>query len=324
MAIVASVTGLLPAVANAQELGDQRSGTSAATFLKIGVDPRGVAMGSAFVSEAVGVAAVAWNPAALATLREPELMFAYVQWPGDIDYSYFAAGRYWDRVGGNVALQMGYLGVVMEETTESSPLGTGRNFGVRDWFVGISFSRQFTDRLSFGITGRFVRESLGTEVGGPTVTNGLLDAGTLYYMDFLDLKLAFSLQHFGPEFSPSGSYLSPINGERTEYEAFAPPTVFRLGISGAIYRDGPYELRSSLEMNHFSDAAETVRAGTELGYDDTFFIRAGYDASADTMKFSAGAGFHTRFGYNEGDFDYAYSDGGPLGDVHRFAIRIQL
>jgi hypothetical protein len=100
--------------------------------------------------------------------------------------------------------------------------------------------------------------------------------------------------------------------------------VFRLGVSGSLYRSGPYQLRSSLEMNHFSDAAETVRGGAEMGYDGTFFLRAGYDANADTMKFSAGVGFHTRFGFNEGDFDYAYSDGGPLGDVHRFAIRIQL
>lgn len=305
-------------------LGEQRAGTSSGTFLKIPVDPRGTALGGAFIAGAEGVTALSWNPAGLTRLRDPELMFSYVRWPGDIDYTYFAAATYWGRVGGTVGLQLGYLGTVMQETTEEYPNGTGRNFGVRDWYIGVSAARQFTDQLSFGVTARLVGENLGTEVGGPSSYNVLADFGTLYYLPFFDARLAFALQHFGAEFTPSGTYESQVTGEETSYESFAPPTVFRLGLNVTLLREGPYALRSFSELNHFSDAAETIKFGGELELDGTLFLRSGYDLSADTMKFNAGVGFHTRFGFNTGDFDYSYSDGGPLGDVHRLAIRITL
>lgn len=314
-----------PATGRAEtRLGEQRAGTSSGAFLKIPVDPRGAALGGAFVAGVEGVAALTWNPAALTSLRSPELMFSYVRWPGDIDYTYFAAATYWGRVNGTVGVQMGYLGTVMDETTEEYPQGTGRNFGVRDWYVAASYARQFTDQLSFGATLRFVGEDLGTEVGGPSSYNVLGDLGTLYFLPFFDARLAFSLQHFGPEFTPSGSYESAVTGEETSYQSFAPPTVFRLGLSLKLLDRGPYALRSHTELNHFADAAETIKFGGELELDHTLYLRTGYDLSADTMKFSAGAGFHTRFGFNTGDFDYAFTDGGPLGAVHRLAIRITL
>lgn len=314
-----------PSAARADtKLGDERAGTSAGTFLKIPTDPRGAALGGAFVAGAEGVAALSWNPAGLASLAEPELMFSVTQWPADIDLSYFGAAMYVGRVNGYVGVQVGYLGSVMEETTEEQPAGTGRNFGVRNWYVAVSYARRFTDQLSFGITGRFVREELGTEVGGPSMSNGLVDAGTLYDLRALNMRIAFTIQHFGPEFRPSGSFVSQISGEETTYRAFAPPTVFRLGVSTVLLDRGRSSFRASSEMNHFADAAETIKLGGEYAYDGTFFLRAGYDANADALKFSAGAGFHTRFGFSTGDFDYAFTDAGPLGDVHRFAIRLAL
>ena len=166
--------------------------------------------------------------------------------------------------------------------------------------------------------------NLGTEIGGPSTYNALADIGTLYFLPFLDARLAFTLQHFGPEFTPSGSYTSQVTGEPTSYQSFAPPTVFRLGLSAVVFDGGAYVLRSHSELNHYADAAETLKFGGELELDRMLFLRAGYDLSADTMKFNAGAGFRTRFGFNTGDLDYSYSDGGPLGDVHRLAIRITI
>ncbi len=318
MAVLSCLAGPVSAI------GDQRSGTSSGTFLKIAADPRGAAMGNAVVADAPGITALVWNPASLTTLGTMQLMASYTRWPGEIDYSYAALASYVGRFSGTVGLQIGHLGVVMEETTEANPTGTGENFGVRDWFLAGTYARRFTDRLSFGLTARLVREELGTEIGGPSSTNVLFDFGTLYYMDFLDLKLAFALQHFGPEFQPSGEYVSAATGAETSYEPFAPPTTFRLGVSGPIHRTEHTLIRGNVEMNHFSDADETLRVGTEFGFDDMFFVRAGYDIAADAMKFSAGAGFHTRFGFSTGDADYAFTDAGPLGVVHRVAIRIDL
>ncbi len=50
-----------------------------------------------------------------------------------------------------------------------------------------------------------MREELATEIGGPVADVVLFDLGTLYYLGRSELTLAFSLQHFGPEFKPSGT-----------------------------------------------------------------------------------------------------------------------
>ena len=42
-----------------------KSGTTAAQFLKIGIGPRAIAMGSAFTATANDLTAIYWNPAGL-------------------------------------------------------------------------------------------------------------------------------------------------------------------------------------------------------------------------------------------------------------------
>jgi hypothetical protein len=321
--LLAAGCAVAPALAQ-ERLGEQRAGTSAGTFLKISVDPRGAAMGGAAIALAEGIASLSWNPAGLTTLEDPELMFAYVRWPGDIDYTYFAAGSYSTPARGTLGVQMGYLGTIMEETTERNPYGTGRSFGFRDWFLGISYARRFTDRLSFGITGRFVREDLATEIGGPSVNNWLIDAGTRYLIDFLDTRLAFAIQSFGPEFAPGGSYVSQVTGEPTDYQTFAPPSTFKLGLSSQPLSRENMKVRTAAELNHFSDSAETLRFGAEISLQDQLHLRTGYDMNADAMRFTAGVGVDTRFGLNAGHVDYAYTDAGSLGEVHRLAIRLTI
>jgi hypothetical protein len=41
------------------------------------------------------------------------------------------------------------------------------------------------------------------------------------------------------------------------------------------------------------------------------------------MKFSAGTGFSGEFGDFRGSLDYAYTDGGPLGAVHRLSLGLR-
>ena len=54
------------------------------------------------------------------------------------------------------------------------------------------------------------------------------------------------------------------------------------------------------------------------------FLRAGYRLNYDAGALSLGAGLHTALMGVEGRIDYAYSEHGDLGDVHRFAFGISL
>src|SRR5437867_5528229 len=71
-------------------LGEQRAGTSSATFLKIGVGARATGLGEAFVAVANDPSAVYWNPAGLASVLHQEVLFSHVSWPADVSYEHVA------------------------------------------------------------------------------------------------------------------------------------------------------------------------------------------------------------------------------------------
>ena len=64
-------------------------------------------------------------------------------------------------------------------------------------------------------------------------------------------------------------------------------------------------------------AAGSIRATLINAGNPTVFIRA------DALKLSAGAGFSGDVGSLRGQFDYAYTDGGFLGAVHRVSLGVR-
>ncbi len=82
--LVGSIFLTLPAAAQTS-LGEQRVGTASGTFLKIGVDARGAALGGSYVALVDGALAPFYNPAGLAMMATREFSFGFVRWPADID-----------------------------------------------------------------------------------------------------------------------------------------------------------------------------------------------------------------------------------------------
>src|SRR5512142_3359573 len=68
----------LPTLASAALISG--TGTTAATFLKIGLGPRAVALGESYAGVADDVSAVYWNPAGLAELDGPEFTAMHTFW----------------------------------------------------------------------------------------------------------------------------------------------------------------------------------------------------------------------------------------------------
>src|SRR5207249_101809 len=77
------------------------------------------------------------------------------------------------RFGGSFAFQFGALATTLDETSEFQPFGTGRSFTYSDVVAGMAYARRWTDKLLVGFGLKYVREDLGSEVGGP-VTNAAL------------------------------------------------------------------------------------------------------------------------------------------------------
>jgi len=322
----AIVVGLLtaPGAARAQgSLGGQRAGTSSATFLRIGVGARAVGMGETFVAVANDPSAIYWNPAGLASLQRRELAISHVQWPADVTYDHLTFILPSRRLGGSVALQFGVLGTDIDETSELEPFGTGRTFSYSDLVAGLAYSRRWTDKLLVGTGVKFVREDLGSEVGGPTTQAMLFDVGSIYYLGLGSVRIATSLTNFGAALKPSGTYTSPFDGSTAQYDGFDPPLMFRYGVAFEPIENDTQRLTTAFEVNQPADNEQLVKAGAEWLLRNTLALRAGYNFRADALKFSAGAGFTGEMGTFRGALDYAYTDGGPLGAVHRVSLGVR-
>jgi long-subunit fatty acid transport protein len=313
-----------PAEARAQfTLGEQRAGTSSATFLKIGVGARAVGLGESFVAVANDPSAVFWNPAGLASLQRQEILFSHVGWPGDVNYEHVAWALPVHVLGGSLGFQLGSLTTTLDETSELRPFGTGHQFVYSDFVLGGAYARRWTDKLLVGAGLKFVREDLGSEVGGPTVSAVLMDIGSIYYLGLGSVRIATSLSNFGPSLTPSGRYTSPYTGEVRSYDSFDPPTVFRYGFAFEPVENTAQRLTYSLEVNQPADNQQLFKSGFEWAWQNHVALRSGYNFSASEMKFSAGAGLYTTVGFTRATVDYAFTDGGALGSVHRLSMGLR-
>ena len=319
------VLGVLAAgPAHAQfNLGEQRTGTSSGTFLKIGVGARAVGLGESFVAVANDPSAIYWNPAGLASVQRQEIEFSHVAWPGDINYEHIAWVVPAPHLGGSLAFQFGVLSTQLDETSELRPFGTGRSFNYYDMVAGAAYARRWTDKLLVGAGIKFVREDLGSQVEGPTTNAVLFDLGSIYYLGYGSVRIATSLTNFGPQLTPSGSYVSPYTGEVRSYDGFDPPLMFRYGLAFEPLENATQRLTTSLEFNQPADNRQLMKAGLEWTWKRRLALRTGYSFNADQLKFSAGAGLYASIGQTQATVDYAYTEGGELGAINRLSLGLR-
>ncbi|MCA9728717.1 MAG: PorV/PorQ family protein [Candidatus Eisenbacteria bacterium] len=320
MLVMAS--GLISGSAFAQtQLGGQRVATSSGTFLKIGIDARGAALGGAYNTLVEGAAATFYNPAGIIGRNGlPNAHFSYAAWPAGIDIGEVSFARPFDPLGGQIAVGFAFLGTDFEETTEFYPTGTGRTLSYSDFLASVSFARLFTDRLTIGVSAKYLREDMGSNIGGPVTTGLLFDAGTIYEMGYRNGRLAITLMHFGPDLSPNGTYTSHVTDSEVSYSTFSPPTLFQLGFSIDAYAQGPHRVNLATQVVHPADQNETLRAAGEYWLQDSYALRAGYDFAADELAFSAGLGLRLHLLDRDGTLDYSFTEGGNLSAVHRWSL----
>jgi hypothetical protein len=310
----------------AQELGEQRVATSMLTFLKIGVGARAVAMGESFTPVADDATTMFWNPAGLALLSERRLHFSHTGWPAEIDYETVFFTTPVSFLDGGIGLQISSLRTELDFTTEEEPLPNGRTFGFSDLAVGIGFARQLSDRLAFGFNIKYVREDLGSEVGGSVVNSWAADVGTLFRLPYRKFRMTMAWTNIGPDFQPSGGFESQPPDEATRdvrYQSFSPASVFAFGAALEPLQGAHYRLLTSVQFDHPADTRELLKGGAELWLDEIVALRAGYSPRAEEMKFSAGFGLRGSLGGRALRFDYAYTDGNALGRIDRFSLELE-
>lgn len=323
-ALAAFALAAVPGRADAQaSLGGQRAGTSSGTFLRIGVGARAVGLGETFVAVANDPSAIYWNPAGLASMQRREFAASHVDWPAEVDFDHVTLVMPWRKLGGSVAFQVGVLSAEMQETTELQPFGTGRTFTYSDFVAGVAYARRWTDKLLVGVGAKYLHEDLGSQVGGPKLSAVLYDMGSIFYLGLGSVRIATSLSNFGSALKPEGRWTSPVTGEVREYDGFDPPLMFRYGVAFEPVETPQQRVTTAFEVNQPADNEQLVKAGVEWSWRRTFALRSGYNFRSDELKYSGGAGFAGTVRGMRGTVDYAFTDGGYLGAIHRMTLGVQ-
>src|SRR5690606_23192726 len=194
-----------------------KAGSAGLQFLKIGVGARETALGEAVSAVVQDANSVFWNPAGLAYIEKREMIVTHNQWL--VDSRHNAAVIAYPLGEFAIALSAVQLSInEFEETTAIQPDGTGRMVKAGDLMIGLSAARRFTDRLAIGLQIKYVQEKLDEY----SIDNILFDIGTIYYTGFRQLKLGFSLQHFGPD-------MKLVNQD------FRTPLLFRVSAADEIF-----------------------------------------------------------------------------------------
>jgi Type IX secretion system protein PorV len=303
-------------------LGGQRVGTSAAQFLKIGVGPRAEAMGQAYVAIANDAEALYYNPAGISQFEKNEIFFSNVQWVVDIQLEYLGLVYHLNDVN-TIGLALTYLHTEeMEETTELFPYGTGNYFRYADALIGLSYARNMTDKFSFGISVKYMHETLAELTMGAL----LFDLGTYYKTGWKSVRFAAAVTNFGRDIAPSGSFTyKNLDNEqvvKSDFQKFPPPILFRLGIAAELYKSENNTVSGSVQLNHPNDNVENVNFGLEYWWREIFALRGGYVSARTEEDFSTGFGLRVPLKGIGIGVDYSFSNFGRLGYVNRFALNI--
>jgi len=297
-------------------LGGQRAGISTAQFLKIGVGGRATALGDAFVAIANDASSLYWNPAGLVQFDNDQVMFSHNQWVADINHEFFGAVYH---LGKNHALGISVIALTMDDmpvTTEFAPFGTGQFFGFSDLAIGITYSQKMTDKFSFGVTVRYMEETLDKL----KMRGVMIDLGTYYWTGLGSTRFAVTVSHFGAEMAPDGKINLVGNREKSDWQSFSPPTMFRIGFALEPYENKEHKVTTSIQLNHPNDNSENFALAVEYVWKSLLSLRGGYKFNVDEQNISFGAGVDVPISIAKFTLDYSFVNFERLGSVHRFSI----
>jgi len=293
-------------------------------------------MAGANLSTSTGIEALFWNPAGVALMQNnADVIFSHMSYIADIGVDYGAIAANFEGFG-VISFSIKSLGVGdILITTTSNPDGTGETFSPTFIVAGLSYSRQLTETISIGLTTNFISETMADV----SATGVAFDVGVIYnnLADVNGLSLGVVIKNFGPEMKYSGGGLfqqgqiENVNRPPTFYTidaaAFELPSNFQLGLGYTPVLDEINSLQFSgiYQNNNFS--GDEYKIGGEYGYDNTFFVRAGYQLAPQVSDdylygFTAGVGIDYEvegFGFK---VDYAFREVEFFDANHIFAVTL--
>ena len=315
--------------------GQTKVGSTAAPFLNIGIGPRAISMGGAFVATANDITALYWNPAGISRMEANGAFFAHTQWFSDISYNWAGIvlnlGEY-----GSTGFSITYLNYGdMEVTTLQEQEGTGEYFSAKDIAISLTYSYNLSDRFSLGLSAKYINQ----RIWNSSAEAFALDLGTLFISDVYGVRIGATISNFGTEMQLDGKdlfVLHDINPDmsgnndqilsKLKTDAYPLPLVFRVGIAKD-FTYGDNRLTFGVDAIHPNDNAEAINLGGEYSFSENVFLRAGYKSTfLPNSEEGLSLGFGLKYELSPGisaNLDYAYQDFGALSYTQHFGVGIK-
>lgn len=266
-------------------------------FLKIPVDVRSSAMGETGCSAGNSLA-LSVNPALLSQNNGRIVSFVHQQWIFDTSVNYLQA-----QFSGKIDFAFSALSTGVENIevrTVPAPVPQS-HIDSRDLSAGITVAKTFMDKLSFGITGKYLHEHIyyqDTEGWG-------IDLGAHY--KFTDkISAGASVLNWGK--------MSVMDSEE--------PQLPRTICFGAAYKHSlntAGELTLAAGGNFIREEELRGNMGLEWTYAGAFALRTGYLFNYDERGLTTGLGLK----WKNLAFDYAYVPfQNDLGNAQKFGISV--
>ncbi|MBI4551828.1 MAG: PorV/PorQ family protein [Candidatus Latescibacteria bacterium] len=323
--------GMTPAAVHATKYAGE--------FLSIGVGPRALGMGGAFVAVADDVTSGYWNPAGLAFLSRRAAMVMHSEQLAGLAYDYAAyahplpPGRRQAGVGVSV-IRLGVDDIPLTRLPDPSqpidaPLGNGqrnRPFVERyvsdaEYAVLLSFASRVTPRLAFGGNLKIIRKSVGVAGAlGAGLDASLLvrpARGLSFGAQVMNLTTTVLAWDTGRK-----EYLNPLLKTGFAYEREVARLHGRVVV--AADADVRFEGRHKTDAQSLGQASVSTHLGIEYVLQNTVALRVGSEATGVT----AGAGVRVpavavrRHRIVPG-VEYAFVSHNAFGTIHRIAAFVE-
>ncbi len=319
---------------------DQRSGTAGASELLVPVTARTAGLSVPITSGLADLnplEAVLANPAGLVSGTGTAVYFSRSEYVADIGINYFGVAQAFGNNVISITVNSWDFGD-LQKTTEDSPELGNLTYNANNVVFGVSYARQFTDRIAAGVTVKGITE----EIDDVSATGLAFDAGMNYVAGESGLRFGVALKHFGPQMSFSGNGLTQFanipsqepeakqNALELGSEAFELPSQLNVGVAYArpLGDAAIVTVLGNFASNSFSQ--DQYSGGLELSVMDLVYARGGLTLTGDSdftfyQGYNFGAGLNLSMGANSRlTVDYAYLPTEFFDAVNMFSVGFEL
>ncbi len=299
-------------------------------WLDIPIGARPASLGNAYMAGSPDASSVFWNPAAVALVSGGHVFLSQTQWIADINVL-AASGTY--EVADIGTFGIHFLNVkwgtlnATQFNGQASLYDRMGTFEPQDFAIGITYAKQISAKFSVGVNVRYIHENLfgdlvgseGTLASPQDVTAKMdilaFDLATLFYTGYKDLRFGVAVQNISAE-----------KGYR--FATFPLPLTFTFGIAmdlaQAYFVDqgSKQSLTLLIDAVHPRDFSERAHFGLEYGYNQMFFLRAGYKTNYDEQDLTLGAGIDVDISDFSLGVDYSYLQFSNFDAVHIFSFDV--